>query len=1176
MFDQHAQEVINAIADLPDLDPDTCRRLLSRAYLLVVEGRLNGTGRSDDLDSTVDALRRLADALESVAVFDAAHGIPRTELTRTASAFVAGEALFLLSNLYPQSEVETQFDDPLQDQSCYAAIEAGLLYMIGGYDINAVTAVANVPQPPATPLETLEDRRNQSAKRLLRRLVNICRGTVNYTEDALPYAGDIQPTLAQDLLDDTRARIYDLLTDAVDHFANWLTGHGSLDTSSNIIQRVIDATRADIGLSLFGLDAASPEGGIPHGASQFADIFHLAHLMAAAFRAMGARSVVHSVPPPDKGDAALIDGFQKYIRARAAGASNKPGRPLLWPTTIEYVRECLPGPHKDAVVSMPTGSGKSFLAELAVVHALPRGWVLYLAPTNALAQQIRRDLANALAIFGDDLRVSAFIGGAEYAALHEAEITGTALVAVMTPEKCALALRLYPQAFAHCALCVFDECHLLNDGNRGAIADVLLAQLFHVAPDMRTLLMSAMVSNPDDLASWLASVRGQKALSSRIKWRPSRAARGFIFVDKLAATRAKVSGRTTLDSGLAKKHTVQVPLAWLVGLSGPWTHDGPDDYRVAALPLSAEYVARQKKDGSREEGFTSWKNSTGQSVAELFASHKMPTINFVMTSRHHAFSNANDVNSAIPDAVGIKGLPSIVVAKLALADAELGVETAMRDLLARGIAVHTAAMLPVEQSASEHMFAEGHAKLMFATGTLAQGLNLPAAVVVVSGSKLPQHGASELDAGAGLTRAKELILNGFGRAGRPGFANQGVVILVSDKELHAPVASNTKTGPLVLAQYPVFGEPDASVSVRSPIEDLIDRLLAGDQASDDPSALQLVLTSLLAAFDGPDENAGAVLRRTFAGYQRRAELTPERAAIVNDRIHLLKDRFLELEGVPSWMAKVAMKAGVDFQVAHRIWQAYQDRGTVTLEEMHRLDVRGWFELLISVLSRLPPMRIAPYLADNKTPTPRTKLFELATSTMPSLEDTDTIPWSRPSGWEDTWNELGAIVWSFMSGESYAKLNSLIFGTPVADVGGGRTYAAEGIPAVFKFISEVIDRTLSMDAGCFLALHECWLAEEHPEATVPEALQGLPLCIRNGCSSLDVLAWYRSGFRQRVSAHALAEAFPIPPFIDNDADRATFVRKARRAWLNDRPVDGEPLGLLDYARVVRLDDSSERN
>ncbi|TKI91583.1 hypothetical protein FC695_32590, partial [Bacillus cereus] len=63
-------------------------------------------------------------------------------------------------------------------------------------------------------------------------------------------------------------------------------------------------------------------------------------------------------------------------------------------------------------------------------------------------------------------------------------------------------------------------------------------------------------------------------------------------------------------------------------------------------------------------------------------------------------------------------------------------DTVLWDYLSRGIAVHSSAMLQVEQAASEYMFSNGQARLMFATGTLAQGLNLPAVAVVIAGMKM--------------------------------------------------------------------------------------------------------------------------------------------------------------------------------------------------------------------------------------------------------------------------------------------------------------------------------------------------------------------------------------------------------------------------------------------------------
>lgn len=723
---------------------------------------------------------------------------------------------------------------------------------------------------------------------------------------------------------------------------------------------------------------------------------------------------------------------------------------------------------------------------------------------------------------------------------------------------------------------MFDECHLLNDVNRGATADVLLAQLFRSAPGMRMLLMSAMISNTAELANWLTSVRSSlpnapaaNAAPSKIDWRPSRAARGFVFLSKEPLTVAENETKAALATATtAKTLSREIPLGWISGLSGPWTLDGPGDYGVSELPITATFQQKRTRKGTIHSEFESWKNTTGLSVAELFAARGLPSINFVLTSRHHAFGSAEKVTMPIPGAVADGPLPSLVEAQLAIADVELGVPTRLRGLLRKGIAVHTSAMLSVEQAASELMFSDGKAKLIIATGTLAQGLNLPAVAVVVSGSQLPTPGPAglkDVDAAAGITRATELILNGFGRAGRPGFANQGLVVLVSDKPFSAPIA-NDLDGESVLREFPVLGEPDASVAVRSPIEGFLDDLFVVEANA---TRLEVALTSLLSAFDDDDENAGTILRRTFAAYSRREVFTDELAGLARQRIVELKSKFLERDGVPEWMPKAAMKAGVDFFQAQRMWEACQVVGMPKIEQLNSLDVLSWLDRLFDVLSHLPVARIGGYRDDAMRATPRTRLTQLARQ----VTDIDTVPWARPAGWAECWQDLAKVVRSYMLGESYAAIGVALFGNALTDYTDKRSDGARGFPPVFKFVGSLIDRVLTVDAGCFLALHECWLEAEHPDTAVPDALQALPLCIRNGCDTLDALAWFRFGLRQRVVAHALAEAHPLPGEVESDAERAQAVREARRAWLDGEP--DEPGSLLAAARTVITDGASER-
>ena len=885
MFDQYARDLIELLPNLGGLDRDACRRALSDAYFHIVQIRLQGVNEERlerDTAAVKVVLRRMADALESVAVFDPLNGVVREQNIERACAFVAAEAIALVGGLLVVEEVELQSpvgDDPLRDSQHYARLEAALLYMIGGYDINAAARVQELPDfQPAGQVETLVAAAAQNALYLISRLKAFCRGDVRpIAQPYPPYSGmEDQPSIYEELIVEVRLRCYESLGKATDAYLRWLSGQDplGLEIASGILRNILGATLVE----------RYPEYGA------FSDLHHLASLMQIAFDRTSDRSVLHNVPAPTGTDEQWAARFQAYLVTRVGGTQSHPGRAFLWPSAQEFIQTCLPGPRADSIVAMPTGSGKSFVAELAIADALCRGSVLYLAPTNTLVHQVRSDLAKAFAPL-KQIRVLAFIGSGEYSGVLDdifEEIGDDRFVAVMTPEKCSLALRLAPDAFRDLVLCVFDECHLLNDANRGITADILMAQLFTAAPKMLFVLMSAMVSNPKELAGWLADARGSDTAVNVTKWRPSRTLRGLVAINKPAAqanANAAVAALQKVRKTQPRRKREKFPaeLLLVAGMSGPWTLDGPNDYRVAALPVVAEGTVEIQAAGFRPL-FEGWKNSVAKSLAESLARARVPVIAFILSSRHHAFSLASQIVVDLPGAPSDSGgLAAVVEAWLRISDAELGIPTALRVLLNKGVAVHTSAMLQTEQAAAEWMFQHCQASLMFATPTLAQGLNLPAVAVLVAGTSMgdPRE-ARESDQIAGIgTRADATILNSFGRAGRPGFANHGFAVLIGDKPSFAQLGEAFNATD-VRARNRVLFESDATVNVTSPIEAFLDRALVNADPFTTASEVELELTTLLAE-SPPQDDAGRILRRTFAGYRKREVFTPHTAEQIRAR-----------------------------------------------------------------------------------------------------------------------------------------------------------------------------------------------------------------------------------------------------------------------------------------------------
>ena len=962
------------------------------------------------------------------------------------------------------------------------------------------------------------------------------------------------------LVEEVRTWIYHHLAFALTDFLAWLGG--DIDERRVRAREMVEKVRR----------ATAPRLRFP--SIEFADMHHLASLIGVAFDRTATRSVAHVLPQPPTQDAGFLTHFRDYIIRRVRGTTQHRGRPFLWPSTMEYVQHCLPGPSRDAVIAMPTGSGKSFLAELGIVHALSSGSVIYLAPTNALVHQIRRDIQYALQPF-ENVQVLAFIGSGEYTGIEE-EGFGLAqgrFVAVMTPEKCALALRLNPELLATCSLCVFDECHLLNDEQRGITADVLMAQLFHLAPAMRFVLMSAMVSNPEQLADWLHTARGQDARPSVTKWRPTRTLRGMLVVDRDGLQEPFQIARDALETvRKPSPHRLNMsfaaPLGLVAGLSGPWTLGaGVEDYRFAPLGTTIDAKATVKPTGIAPE-ISAWKNPATRILAERLGSMGIPTIGFILTSRHHPFGLARDVSIELPDHIpDDRPMPAVVEAWLAIADAELGVETELRSLLRRGVAVHTSAMLQVEQAAAVHMFQRGLAKVMFATGTLAQGLNLPALAVVVAGTTMGDPRDADKIPGLG-SRVDAAILNAFGRAGRPSYSNQGVAVLVPDKPACA-TAGNPTLSAAALEASKVLTKPDSGVEIGSPIIHFFDRMLANAAPLAAATPFELSLTAQLAEQPIDGDHAGEVLRRTFGGYLRRNLFTPQVSIQIRDRLAVVKAEFLEQPGMPAWMNTAATQAGVDIFRASKIWAALQQSGEVARDLAENMDVPAWLALLFTAIRQLPPKYVMEYLADPQQVT-QTVLTRPRDNARQHLA-AEQIPWPAPANWTEQWNELRTLVNAYMDGATYATLCRAYYGTenvqePVssARITSPNPYN-NPLPGAFGFIREIID-PLARDAGCLVAiLEQTWKAQGAPGP--PLALQALPLCVRFGCNSLETLAWFRFGFRQRVSAHGLARAFPLPVNTANDAQRAIEVREFRKRWLAGQIMPAVPNPILGHVASV---------
>ncbi len=377
------------------------------------------------------------------------------------------------------------------------------------------------------------------------------------------------------------------------------------------------------------------------------------------------------------------------------------------------------------VVAAPTGSGKTVVAEYAVERALAEGGkAFYTTPIKALSNQKYAELVTR--------HGSASVG----LLTGDTALNERAPIVVMTTE--VLRNMLYARAHALEGLryVVLDEVHFLQDAYRGSVWEEVI---INVAPEVDLVCLSATVSNADVLADWISSIRGTtKAVVHDV--RPielhqlhivgDRADRSVHVLDVFVRGRPNPQGlRLDADApargATGSRNGIRRPVT-------PRRTEVVDELRAMDLLPALYFIfSRAGCDEAVRQllfaGFKLTLPAERERIAEIVARHMEPLTEADRRALDH------DTFAAALDA---------------------------------GIAAHHAGMVPAFREAVETCFVEGLVKVVFATETLALGINMPARTVVIEKlSKFTGTGHTI------LTPAEYTQLTG--RAGRRGIDDVG-------------------------------------------------------------------------------------------------------------------------------------------------------------------------------------------------------------------------------------------------------------------------------------------------------------------------------------------------------------------------------------------------------------------
>src|SRR6266702_550293 len=410
------------------------------------------------------------------------------------------------------------------------------------------------------------------------------------------------------------------------------------------------------------------------------------------------------------------------------------------------------------LVAAPTGSVKTVIGEYAVHLALAQGRkCFYTTPIKALSNQKYADLVRRY-----DSRTVGLLTG-------DNSINGDAPVVVMTTEVLRNMLYTGSPALFGLGYVVLDEVHYLADRSRGAVWEEVI---IHLPESVRVVALSATVSNAEEFGEWLDQVRGGTE----------------VIVDEhrpVPLWQHVLAGHRLYDLFTDDEHTRVNPEllrvaqrdTWIErkasGRSGPAAGKGSHRPRRFPPAYRPDVISRLDSNGLLPAITFIFSRAGCDAAVEqcLVAGLRLTTPEEAELIQRAAERRTADIPPEDLTVLGYGG---------------------WLDGLRRGIAAHHAGMLPAFKEVVEELFAAGLVRAVFATETLALGINMPARTVVIE--KLDKWNG---ETHANLTAGEYTQLTG--RAGRRGIDVEGhAVVLWQPGDDQATVAglAGTRTYPL--------------------------------------------------------------------------------------------------------------------------------------------------------------------------------------------------------------------------------------------------------------------------------------------------------------------------------------------------------------------------------------------
>ena len=880
MYDNETSRLIRSAPPMAGFDIDKLPKLLTEAYARISSAKirlLEGVDKAE-LNATITTLQNIALTYESFAAL-----LPSHE-NRASAAFVAASA----HQAIMQARDDVQQASYIGISSVSADISATLLFLLSDAHADACEAAKRI---------CANNHVGAVEFSLIVAIRNLALGEIgqiiSISEPDVDINSDNRFETSLDIL-----RLW--LLRGIIGIANQLHTKEGVISSKPLFEKVVS-------LSTQIVNSVKDEN---HTLlSTYAGPLHLAFFLMDLETKLLSNAVININAPEGVDE----NRWKKYLSSTALQ------RPYIWRNHRDAIDKGCLEVGTSSAISFPTGGGKSTLAELKIEAMLLKGRrVIFLAPTHALVDQTQKSLEEALgkgkvgSNFDDDISFVADVDLSD--------------VTVMTPECCLMLISIDQEAFSDVGLIVFDECHLMhprgdNNDRRAIDAMFVTLRLTQIAPDADLLLLSAMMKNTKEISEWISHLTGRTCLALDVDWKPTRQIRGCVVYSserikelKAILRQARTDYPDQKTTPVEVRRSLNAYPYGLISLLQTWATVDTADYILLKLlsttcPLSSATSTR----GSWY--LTANANEVSFEIAKASSTSGMKTLVFVQQISHCEKWVKSYPKNEPSEQVQLTNEEREWRENV---EAELGdskhcylhIDSEYK-LESRSVS-HHGLLLSEERKIHESLFKrQDGAMVMFATSTVAQGMNLPSEVVVISGDSRFDYDKDEQK----ILDAHEL-LNAAGRAGRAGQNAQGIVLLVPSKVVNID-EENSRITDHWMTMRAIFEQSDQCLEIDDPIFSLVERIL-GETQNDEAVEYFLYRLPVLRAGDTVDP-AMDFISRSFCAYKL---ISADNTEWLNQRLlpAISSRKKSDLPASMRWIENVAGVTGMDIMLLQDLYE----------------------------------------------------------------------------------------------------------------------------------------------------------------------------------------------------------------------------------------------------------------